>query len=104
MTTIKTVVNPPKTLSAINVTIGPMAGISADILAFCLPEVANLYGYGKPRLVVNHVPARMRCVCGIEYGITNVYSVCPACGSLNREPLSGQEFSLDSVETEETNV
>jgi hydrogenase nickel incorporation protein HypA/HybF len=104
MTTIEEVVKPPRTLTKAYVTIGLFAGISPDILAFCFPEVANLHGYGKPELVVNKVPAQMKCVCGNEYSVTDVFSVCPACGSLDRDVLSGREFTLDSVETEDDHV
>ena len=102
---IEQVVTPPKPLISVTVTIGPLAGISGEVLAFCFPEVANLRGFGKPELKVNLVPARMQCVpCKVEYVVDSVYSVCPTCGSLERVVLSGREFMIDSVEVEESDV
>jgi hydrogenase nickel incorporation protein HypA/HybF len=104
MGTIKQVIKPARPITKAFVTLGPFSGVSPDVLSFCFPEVASLHGYGKPELVVNRVPARMRCVCGNEYGVTDVFSVCPACGSLDRDVLSGRECTLDSVEVEDEHV
>ena len=102
VTAIEGSVRSPAKLVSVRVTIGPLAGISGEVLAFCFPEVANARGFGKPVLAITYVQARMQCVpCTCEYLVDSVYVTCPSCGSLDRLVLSGREFMIDSVEVEE---
>lgn len=89
-------------LDRVNVTIGPLSGISPESLRFCFTEVANSEGFGRPELVITEIAARLVCLaCGNEYQAADFYDGCPSCGSIDRKILSGREFTVDSVEFDE---
>jgi hydrogenase nickel incorporation protein HypA/HybF len=89
----------PTELERATLVMGPFAGINADSLKFFFPEAAEARGMGRPELVINEVPARVHCKgCGLDYETRDVTRGCPDCDSLQREVLSGREFTLESVE------
>jgi len=91
-----------RVLFSATVTIGPLAGISIESLRFCFTEIAKQMGFGSPRLIINDVPARALCLdCSRQYAMKDMFEICPKCHSLHRSILSGEEFTLDSVELEE---
>ncbi len=89
-------------LDRVNITIGPLSGISSESLRFCFTEVAKMEGFGEPELVINLTEAKLICLeCDTEYEAKDFYDGCPDCGSISRRILSGREFTVDSVEIEE---
>ncbi|MCK4807124.1 MAG: hydrogenase maturation nickel metallochaperone HypA [Candidatus Aegiribacteria sp.] len=91
-------------LDRVNVTIGPLSGISPESLRFCFTEIAKIEGFGEPELVINLTKAKIICLeCSTEYEAKDFYQGCPDCGSISRRILSGREFTVDSVELEEGN-
>ena len=92
----------PRPLDRVNVTIGPLSGISPESLRFCFGEVASTEGFGRPELVITEIAASLVCLdCETEYNTRDFYDGCPSCGSINRKILSGREFTVDSVEFDE---
>ncbi len=91
-----------KPISTVNLTIGPLSGISPDALRFCFTEVALAEGFGKPELAISEPPAKLICLdCEKGYTTDDFYKGCPHCMSLNRRILTGREFTVDSVEIDE---
>lgn len=89
-------------LDTVNITVGPLSGISSESLRFCFTEVAKMEGFGEPKLVITETEAKLICLdCSIEYQAKEFYQGCPSCGSFSRRILSGREFTVDSVEIEE---
>lgn len=89
-------------LDRVNVTIGPLSGISPESLRFCFTEIAKMEGFGEPELVINLTEAKLICLqCSTEYEACDFYQGCPECGSISRKILSGREFTVDSVEIDE---
>ncbi len=89
-------------LERVNVTIGPLAGISGESLRFCFTEIARLEDFGEPELTINYTKARLLCLdCREEYSSDDLFHCCPRCGSIRKRVLSGREFTVDSVELEE---
>ena len=89
-------------LDRVNITVGPLSGISPESLKFCFTEIAKLEGFGEPELVIRQTEARIICLdCDTEYEARDFYQGCPHCGSLSRKILSGREFTVDSVEIDE---
>ncbi len=89
-------------LDRVNVTIGPLSGISPESLRFCFTEIAKMDGFGEPELVITKTEALIVCLdCDTQYSATDFYQGCPSCGSIHRRILSGREFTVDSVEIEE---
>jgi len=90
-------------LARATLTLGPLAGVCAESLTLWFPQVAKERGFGEPELIVNELPAHLHCrACGCDYETHEMFTACPTCSSLEREVLSGNEFTLDSVECVET--
>ncbi len=86
-------------LKSVDVTIGPLSGILPDALSFVFCEVAEFKGFGRPELVMHKTDAKILCVaCNNEYSTHDLYATCPKCNSMDRTILSGDEFTVDSVE------
>lgn len=99
---IESALHGARPLDRVDVTIGPLSGISPEALSFCFSEIARSRGFGEPELAIRRVDARLICTdCGREYETSDFYCFCPACGSMNRRILSGREFTVESVEFEE---
>jgi len=91
-----------KELVAATLTIGAFSGISADAIEFCFTEVAHQRGFGRPRLIINKVPAAMHCdQCGEDYETATAMDGCPHCGSFTRMLVGGMDCTIDSVEIRE---
>jgi len=89
-------------LERVNITVGPLSGISPESLKFCFTEIARTEGFGEPELVINLTEAKLICLdCNTEYNARDFYEGCPECGSISRRILSGREFTVDSVEIDE---
>lgn len=92
-----------KRLLAVRVTVGPLSGISAESLEFCFSAVAGDLGYGSVKLYITRIPAGFECLsCGGRYESESVYTECPLCHSLERITHSGDRFSLDAIDVEDT--
>jgi hydrogenase nickel insertion protein HypA len=88
-------------LTRIFMTIGPLAGISADSIEFWLSEIAKQKGFGSPQVVINKTMAWAICsACKAKYEIKSLYSGCPSCDSYERTIESGHECMIDSIEME----
>jgi len=99
---INEAVGPNKDVRTVHLTLGPLSGILPDALRFCFTELAKGEGYGPLELEICEVPARMHCRdCALDYEGTDFTQSCPRCQSLNRDILSGREFTVDWVELEE---
>jgi len=89
-------------LQRVVVTIGPLSGIMPEALEFCFSAVAEQTGFGAPVICINRTLARIRCLaCNTVYETNDFYTLCPGCGSFDRELLSGSEFTIDSVDVKE---
>lgn len=86
-------------LKSVDVTIGPLSGILPDALSFVFAEVAEFKGFGRPKLIMNKTDVKIICAdCNERYSTDDLYSTCPKCNSMDREIISGDEFTVDSVE------
>jgi hydrogenase nickel incorporation protein HypA/HybF len=99
--TITPMVADPGKVTAVHVTVGPLAGISAESLEFCFTEVGCERGFNEARLEVRKTGAILRCSCGREYEVQRFDELCPACGGLERIVLTGKEFTIDYLETKD---
>jgi hydrogenase nickel incorporation protein HypA/HybF len=92
----------PRRLDRVNVTIGPLSGISPESLRFCFTEVARSQGLGEPELCISETSASLVCLdCCREYSTDDFYDGCPDCGSMMRRIVTGREFTVDSVELDD---
>jgi hydrogenase nickel insertion protein HypA len=91
-------------LERIYISLGPLSGVCAESLDFCFHEVARKETGNTQDVVltIKQVPARFLCLgCKKTYETFSVHEFCPACASLEREILSGNQFTIDSIEVEE---
>ena len=87
-------------LTAVDLVLGPLSGVSAEALEFCFTEAAWQRGFGRPVLRIRPVEAVVECPeCGTAYGATDLAACCPSCGGIFKRILSGRECSVESVET-----
>jgi len=90
-----------KILTRITLSIGPLAGISADSLEFWFSEIAKTRGFGTPALEIIKTKAEALCAqCSETYDLSSFYTGCPKCESLERTVSSGYECVIDSIEME----
>jgi hydrogenase nickel incorporation protein HypA/HybF len=102
LSTIENQLGCVKPLIQVNLSVGPLSGISADSLEFWFTEVAKQKGFGSPKLIIKKNVATSVCsTCNLEYEISSFYSGCPKCGSFTRTMASGQECIIDTIELED---
>jgi hydrogenase nickel incorporation protein HypA/HybF len=87
-------------VSAINVRIGQLRQIVPDTLAYCWTLVSEQTPLAGSRIVVESVPASIRCrSCQhtAELGDLPVFA-CAACGGIDVAVVAGEEFLITSLE------
>ncbi len=87
-------------ITFMRVEVGALAGVSVDALDFCLGEMAGEAGLGKPEIIVEEVPAALKCSCGKEYRTFELLEGCPSCGGFDREIISGMDITIKQIENE----
>jgi hydrogenase nickel incorporation protein HypA/HybF len=85
----------------VTVTIGELAGVMSESIAFWFPEVAKGTEAEKASLEIHQIAALARCeACGAEFATPSMLTVCP-CGSYQFKRLRGEELNVQSIELEE---
>ena len=87
-------------VSVINVRVGQLRQIVPDTLAYCWTLVSEQTPLAGSRIVVESVPARIRCrSCGhtAELGDLPTFA-CGACGGIDVAVVAGEEFLITSLE------
>jgi hydrogenase nickel incorporation protein HypA/HybF len=91
-------------VKVINVRVGQLRQIVPDTLVYCWELVSAQTPLAGSRISVESVPARLRCrTCGdvTDVGAVPVFA-CGACGGIDTEVVSGEEFLITSLELEES--
>ena len=83
------------------ISVGALSGADPEALLGAFPLVAEGTVAEGAELVVEKVPARVRCrACGGESAAEGFFVGCGLCGSREVELVSGRELYLRSVEIE----
>ena len=86
-------------VTAVNVRIGPLSGVEADLLEQAFPLASAGTVAEASRLVIEKLPIRVRCeACGAETLVEPNRLVCGRCGDWHTRLVSGDEMLLASVE------
>lgn len=86
----------------INLVIGELSGIMDDSVQFYFDFLSKSTMAEGAQLTFDRRPAVYRCrECGLTYHPDGFDWVCPACGSLAFEVLSGREFQIESIEVDD---
>lgn len=88
-------------ITEIRVSIGELTEVVDVALQFAFEALTPGTIAEGAQLVIVMIPARSRCRdCELEYDHDRFEMLCPACGSLNIEPLAGREMQIDSIEAD----
>ena len=81
--------------------IGRLASLVDDSVQFYWDIISEDTICAKAQLHFERVPANILCLdCGNEFQLESELSACPACGGVKIKVISGDQFSLDSIEIE----
>lgn len=87
---------------AVNVRVGRLRQVVPESLEFCFGIVARDGLCEGARLVLEIVPAELRCAdCGHAWELLTPPFRCPACGGGDVVVERGEEFLVESIEIEE---
>ena len=91
----------PVRLRVVRVRIGEFAGVVAECLEFAWEVLrAGTLAEGVP-LEIESVPATARCrACGVSYPVEDVSLLCPRCGGLDVELVTGREMIVSELEVD----
>lgn len=93
---------PADQLLSVTITVGALSGVQPEALEFCFFEAARQSGMPNARLDLKRTEACFKCdLCKNEYSGNCLEDVCPACQSFDRTLISGDEFTIDSIEIDE---
>jgi hydrogenase nickel incorporation protein HypA/HybF len=94
--------HPDSHATKIGVKIGELAGVDPDALSFAFEALTLDTEFAGLTLEVEYVAPRSRCRdCKNEFEVRNYELLCPDCGSLNNERISGDELEFKYLEIEE---
>ncbi len=86
----------------VGVRIGELAGVDPDALSFAFEALTLDTEFAGLSIDIEYVRPRSRCrECNREFEVRNYELLCPACGSLNTERISGDELEFAYLEIEE---
>jgi hydrogenase nickel incorporation protein HypA/HybF len=87
----------------VDVKVGHLRQVVPDSLTFAFELVAVGTELEGAELVIEEVPARVRCrACEVETTLERFPAHCGACGGFDVEVTGGEELLVDSLEIEET--
>jgi len=86
----------------VGVRIGELAGVDPDALSFAFEALTVDTDFAGLAIDIEYVRPRSRCrECNREFEVRNYESLCPGCGSLSPERISGDELEFKYLELEE---
>ncbi|MGB9233666.1 MAG: hydrogenase maturation nickel metallochaperone HypA [Terriglobales bacterium] len=86
----------------VGVRVGELAGVDPDALSFAFEALTIDTELAGLTLDIEYVAPRSRCrECGSEFNVRNYELLCPSCGSLSTERISGDELEFRYLEIEE---
>ena len=90
-----------KVLRSVHVNVGRFSSIVPEALSFCFEIMTKDTDIDGARLVIDIIPLMGRCVsCNKEFEITDYSFLCPFCGGIKVDTISGQELSVVGIEVD----
>jgi len=90
-----------KILRSIHVNIGRFSSIVPDALSFCFEIITKDTALDGARLFINIIPLMGRCSsCNNEFEIKDYTFLCPVCGCLKIDTISGQDLTVVEMEVD----
>ena len=89
----------------VSVQIGVLSGVVSDSLEFNFEALVADTSLGNARLRIVHVPFVIQChACGTASELETGIAVCPHCGSVKTQTLSGSELQVMEIVVNEPEV
>jgi len=86
----------------VGVRIGELAGVDPDALSFAFEALTIDTDLAGLVLDVEYCAPRSRCRgCGHEFEVRNFEVLCPGCGGINAECISGDQLEFAYLELED---
>jgi hydrogenase nickel incorporation protein HypA/HybF len=83
----------------IHLKVGKFTGFSPDSISFYFEHLKTDTKCQDADIIFDEVPIRIKCTsCGHENTIEEPILVCPDCGKMTIEVISGREFFVASIE------
>ncbi|MEG1585885.1 MAG: hydrogenase maturation nickel metallochaperone HypA [Bacteroidales bacterium] len=87
-----------KRVTEMEIEVGRLAGVDTEALSFVLESVIRQTPLEGCKILIRSIEGKYQCRdCMHEYPAPDLFSPCPACGSVNRELLNGKELKLKSL-------
>lgn len=87
-----------KTVDAIELEIGTLAGIEMEALDFAWQAGVPHTVLANAERTIHRIPARARCSnCGNEFELPEWFAACPACGETFCDLVQGREMRVKSL-------
>jgi hydrogenase nickel incorporation protein HypA/HybF len=85
----------------INLVIGDLTSFVSESIQFYFDFLSRDTEAAEAKLHIQRIPARARCYqCSAEFVPDGANWLCPECGALGGDVLSGREFYIESIEVE----
>jgi hydrogenase nickel incorporation protein HypA/HybF len=91
-----------KKVHQVNLKVGRMMAVVPSSLSFCFEILSKHTPLEGARLAIEEIPVTCRCrECKEEFTVASFVFVCPKCRGTQLEQISGNEFSIQSMEVDE---
>lgn len=79
--------------------VGTLSGVVADSLDFCFSAIAAETPLAKARLDIEQIPFTVHCNSCQKTSVNGLgFVVCPECGSVETNVISGRELQVAEIE------
>ncbi len=86
------------TLLVVGVRLGTGSGIDPDALQSSFDALVAHRDLGPLSLEIETVSQRRRCICGEEFEVNGLITVCPVCGAFDSKLLGGGTLDIAFLE------
>lgn len=88
-----------QSVKSVKIRVGKMSGVVADSLEFCFTAITQETPLQGAGLDIERVPFVMKCrSCGTLFESEAGIVLCPTCGAVDTEVLSGTELQVVEIE------
>jgi len=85
----------------VQIELGELSGVDEQALLFALECLTPKTVLENAGIEVNRIEARMRCrACSHEFRPSEIFDICPSCGSPGADIVAGKELSVKSLTLE----
>jgi len=85
---------------SVTMEIGELSGMVPEAVEFCFDACTRDTLLEGAQLIIDLIPGRGRCNCGVESPLQTYYDPCPACGGFGLTVTAGEELRVRELEVE----